>query len=161
MRHRNFGKKLGRTTNQRRALFRQLVCQILTHGQIETTYAKAKAVIPSVERVASKLATLPDLLGRRLLNTYFQDRNQVKKVYNKFKATYPDVTFNFTRLEKIGQRRGDNATMVKLRLFRGFNSTENKEEDVAKTTPKTESAKPKITKTKTVKTEKNKVKSKT
>jgi large subunit ribosomal protein L17 len=114
MKHRIFGKQLGRNHNQRQALLRGLVKSMFTYGQIETTAAKAKSVIPLVERISSVIVSKPDLIARRELFKYLQDRFWVNNVFSVFKTTFANQKSNFTKTTKIKRRQGDDALIVNL-----------------------------------------------
>jgi len=114
MRHRIFGKQLGRNHNQRQALLRGLVKNMFTHGKIETTEAKAKSVIPLVEKLSSVIVSKPDIIARRELFKYLQDRFWVNNVFTVFKTTFTDQKSNFTKTTKIKRRQGDDALVVSL-----------------------------------------------
>ena len=100
MRHRVSGRKLGRNRNQRQALFRTLLRSLFTHGSIETTQAKAKAILPQAEKMAA-MAVKGDLISRRKLFAVFQDRNFVNQVVAIFSQTFPNQKQNFTKLQNI------------------------------------------------------------
>lgn len=120
MNHRKFGKKLGRTHNQRQALFRSQIRSVFTYGLIKTTDAKVKAVRPAVEKLAHAMIVKPDLISRRLLSRFIQDRDVVKKIVDGFKATFVGQTSNFTLTKNIKFRQGDNSLVVKLYLTKPF-----------------------------------------
>ncbi|MEL7666175.1 MAG: 50S ribosomal protein L17 [Candidatus Shapirobacteria bacterium] len=117
MRHRVSGRKLGRNRNQRQALFRTLLRSLFTHGSIETTQAKAKAILPQAEKMAA-MAVKGDLISRRKLFAVFQDRNFVNQVVAIFSQTFPNQKQNFTKLQNIKIRQGDNALIVKLSFIK-------------------------------------------
>lgn len=116
MRHRIAGKKLGRNSLQRKALFRSLAKSVLTHGKIITTKAKAKAVVPLVEGLINKIVKSSALLAQRNLHRYFADRSVVSAIYSQVKPAFEGVSSNFTKIVPIGFRRGDNSLMVELSL---------------------------------------------
>jgi large subunit ribosomal protein L17 len=147
MRHRIFGKQLGRNHNQRQALLRSLVKNIFTYGAIETTDAKAKSVIPAVEKISSIIVSKPDLIARRELFKYLQDRFWVNNVFTVFKTTFAGQTSNFTKTIKIKRRQGDDALIVNLSFVKPIKFNTKKE--VAKKvveTKKTIVKKAKVTK---------------
>lgn len=133
MKHRVSGRKLGRNTNQRRALFRTLLRSLFTHGFINTTQAKAKSIIPQAEKLAA-LATKGDLLARRELFSIFQDKNFVNRTVSIFNNQFSGQTQNFTRLQKIKFRQGDDALIVKLSFNQVFD-LKKLAEDGPKNTP--------------------------
>ena len=120
MNHRIFGKQLGRNHHQRQALIKSLSRSMFTYGSIETTQAKAKAVISTVEKLANSITTKNVVLAQRELSKYFQDRNFVKNVYDTFKTTFGDQTSNFTKFWKVKFRQGDDALIVKLAFVKPY-----------------------------------------
>lgn len=120
MNHRIFGKQLGRNHHQRQALIKSLSRSMFTYGSIETTQAKAKAVISTVEKLANSITTKNAVLAQRELSKYFQDRNFVKNVYDTFKTTFGDQTSNFTKFWKVKFRQGDDALIVKLAFVKPY-----------------------------------------
>lgn len=122
MRHRVFGKQLGRTHNQRQALLRGLVKDVFTYGSVKTTYAKTKAVAPLIEKLASMIISKPDLIARRELYKIFQDKNRVNQIYVSFKNLFSSQTSNFTKIVKIKRRVGDDALIARLSFVKPYNS---------------------------------------
>lgn len=116
MRHRLFGKKLGRTSRQRQSLFRSLCLGLLTHGKVITTKAKARAVVPMAEDLINKIVKQPPLIAQRHLHRHFANRHQVAPIYSQVKTVFEGVTSNYTRVVHIGLRQGDNSVMVELSL---------------------------------------------
>jgi len=134
MRHRVAGKKLNRSSGHRRALFRNLVSALIYHEQIETTEAKARAV----RRHAEKLITLAKrglaaekedpargVHARRLaaarLNRWVREPDGtrvdlVQKLFNEIAPRYMDRPGGYTRIIKLGPRKGDAAPMAILEL---------------------------------------------
>lgn len=115
MRHKVAGRKLGRSTGQRKALFRTLVTQFLDHGKIQTTEAKAKAIRGQAERMIT-LAKRGDLHARRLAAAHLNDPKVVQKLFDTIGPKYQDRPGGYTRILKLGQRQGDGAPMVLLEL---------------------------------------------
>ncbi len=115
MRHKVAGRKLGRSTGQRTALFRTMVTQFLDHGKIRTTEAKAKAIRGQAERMIT-LAKRGDLHARRLAAAQLSDPKVVQKLFDDIAPKYQDRAGGYTRLLKLGQRQGDGAPMVLLEL---------------------------------------------
>lgn len=122
MRHRVAGKKLGRSTGQRTALRRTLVTQLLEHERIQTTEAKAHAVRAQAE----KLITLAkrgvagggarEVHARRLASARLNNPDLVKKLFNELAPRYEERPGGYTRILKMGPRKGDAAPMVLLEL---------------------------------------------
>lgn len=143
MNHRIFGKKLGRNHHERQALLKSLAKSMFTYGAIETTQAKAKAVVSTVEKLAHTITTKDIVTAQKEMSTYFQDRNFVKNVYTSFKEVFAGQTSNFTKFWKVKVRRGDDALIVKLSFVKPYTlkKAEVKPEvDTKKTTSKTKPA---------------------
>ena len=115
MRHRVAGRKLNRPTDQRIALFRSLVTELLRHEQIRTTEAKAKEVRGLAEKMITlgKTGSLP---ARRRVLSYVYDKDVAKKVFDELGPRYQTRGGGYTRIIKIGPRLGDNAPIVVLEL---------------------------------------------
>ena len=113
MNKRVYGRKLGRTTNERRALFRSLAVAFFTHGRIDTTEAKAKAVRPWIEKLVTRSKT-SNLTSRRLLLSELPNQKVVESLLTNVGPTFTTRPGGYTRLTKIGSRFGDNAPMVRL-----------------------------------------------
>ncbi len=113
MRHRYSGKKLSRTTNQRRSLIKNQVRSLFTSGFIKTTYAKAVASKPMAEKYA-RIALKADLTSRRQLFSLLQDRHWVMAFEKAMVDTYKDHQQSFFKIIKLLNRPGDDALIVKL-----------------------------------------------
>ncbi len=137
MLHRISGKKLGRTRNQRQALFKGLSRAIFTYGSIETTEAKAKASISMIEKLANT-AVRGDLNAKRELFAAFQDRRFVNSVVAQMQQVFGDQKSNFTVIKRVKRRQGDDALIVKLSFVKPYALDLTKKEAVKKE----ESAKP-------------------
>lgn len=120
MRHRLAGKQLGRTLNQRKALFNGQIKQMLEHGAIETTDAKAKALIPSLEKLGHRILKTSEIVAQRELQKLYNDRKTVSAVYKQFMATFQGVTTNLTKVQKVKFRQGDNALVVKISFVKPY-----------------------------------------
>jgi large subunit ribosomal protein L17 len=118
MKHRIFGKQLGRTRNERQALFRTQIHSLFNHGSIETTDAKVKALIPIAEKICSKIASKPSLEASRFLEKYLPNRNLARRIVANAKVQFADRTSNFLHTTNIKYRQGDNARIVKLSFFK-------------------------------------------
>ncbi len=115
MAHRIDGRKLGRPTDHRLALFRNLVTDLLKYEKIITTEAKAK----EVKGMADKIITLGkrgDLHARRQAMRFVYDKKVVEKVFDELAPRYADRPGGYSRLIKIGPRLGDGAAMAQLQL---------------------------------------------
>ena len=113
MRHRNQGRKLGRTSSHRSAMFANMAAALIKHEQIKTTLPKAKELRPVVE----KLVTLSrrgasDLHARRQALAQIKDETQVKKLFDVIGPRYASRPGGYTRVLKAGFRHGDNAEMA-------------------------------------------------
>jgi large subunit ribosomal protein L17 len=161
MKHRIFGKKLGRNRNQRQGLFRSQTKALFTHSYINTTQAKAKALIPMVEKICT-LAKKNDLSAKREIYKIFQDRKQVDMVCKQINLVFPDSNSNFTKMTRVKVRQGDDALIVKLHFVKDISFKEEpveKEKSKAKTKVKPK-AKPKAVKKPAVEKKTTKVTSK-
>ncbi len=116
MAHRIDGRKLGRPTDHRLALFRNLVTDLLKHERIITTEAKAKEVRGLAERVIT-LGKRGDLSSRRRALGYVYDKAIVRKVFDELGPRYADRPGGYSRIVKLGARRGDGARMAQLELI--------------------------------------------
>ena len=116
MRHRNTGRQFGRNSSHRKALFRNLVTSLLEHGRIETTEAKAKEISGRVEKMIT-LAKRGDLSARRTVVAQFPNEPLVvAKLFDEIALKYADRSSGFTRIVRLGQRRGDAAEIVQIEL---------------------------------------------
>lgn len=115
MRHRVAGRKFGLPTDQRMALLKGLLRALVKHGEIETTETRAK----EVRRIAEKVVTTAkanDLHARRLVRRWIDDEDLVKVLFDTVAPKFAEKPGGYTRITKIGHRRGDAAPMVKLEL---------------------------------------------
>ena len=115
MRHRIKGMKLGRTAAHRRATLRNMVTSLFRHGRIETTTAKAKELRPYAERLIT-LAKRGDLHARRLAATKVQDREVLGTLFNDIGPRFSERPGGYTRVLKLGNRKGDAAEMSLIEL---------------------------------------------
>ena len=115
MRHRIKGRKLGRTAAHRRATLRNMVTSLFRHGRIETTTAKAKELRPYAERLIT-LAKRGDLHARRLAATKVQDREVLGTLFNDIGPRFSERPGGYTRVLKLGNRKGDAAEMSLIEL---------------------------------------------
>jgi large subunit ribosomal protein L17 len=114
--HRIDGRKLGRTTGPRLALYRNLIVSVLRYEQVRTTEARAKEVRGQVERMIT-LAKDGSLAARRRIIAELPDEPLViDKLINEIAPKYGDRTSGYTRLIRIGNRVGDAAPIVQLEL---------------------------------------------
>ncbi len=115
MRHKIKGRRLGRSVNHRKALFRNLATELFRHERIKTTEAKAKSIRPFAEKLV-KLACRGDLHAHRLAARDIQDRWVLYKLFNEIGPRMVDRPGGYTRMYKLGPRQGDGANMVMLEL---------------------------------------------
>ena len=117
MRHRVAGRKLGRPTEHRWALYRNQVSALLDNESITTTEAKAK----EVRRLAEMMITLGKdggLAARRRAAAFISDKRVLKKLFDEVSEEYRNRTGGYVRLVKVGPRVGDNAPMVHVELIK-------------------------------------------
>lgn len=108
-------RKLGRPSAHRKAMLRNLVTDLLREGRISTTDCRAK----EARREAEKLITLAkrgDLHARRQALSYIYDESVVTKLFEEIAPKYADRNGGYTRILKLGPRRGDNAEVVFVEL---------------------------------------------
>ncbi len=115
MRHNMMGYRLGRSTKHRKALYRNLATELFRHNKIKTTEAKAKAVQPIVESLIT-LARRGDLQSRRLAARDVKDPAVLQKLFDEIGPLMEDRPGGYTRIYKLGQRRGDAAPMAQIEL---------------------------------------------
>ena len=108
-------RKLGRTSDQRRAMLRQLTTDLLEHGKLETTFCRAKEVQPVVEKMIT-LAKKGGLANYRRALSYITKEDVAHKLFNEIGAKYADRNGGYTRVIRIGVRRGDAAEMAIIEL---------------------------------------------
>lgn len=116
MRHRNYGRKLGRNTEHRRALLRNLVTSLILDERIVTTAPKAKEARALAERIIS-LGKRGDLHARRLAASYCLSAAAVKKLFEDVAKRFDSRNGGYTRIVRTGWRRGDGADMAVLELM--------------------------------------------
>ncbi len=115
MRHRKRSRRLVTKWEHRISLMRNQVTDLLRHGRITTTLAKAK----ELRRVADRMITLAkrgDLASRRRALAFIRDKAVVRKLFTELREKYMDRPGGYTRIVKIGPRRGDAATMAIVEL---------------------------------------------
>ena len=115
MRHGMSGKKLGRDSAHRRALYANLACSLIEHGRIRTTEAKAKAVKPYAEKIIT-LGRRGDLHARRQALSELHSQEIVHQLFSDVGPRMADRPGGYTRIVKLGTRLGDAAEMVYLEL---------------------------------------------
>jgi large subunit ribosomal protein L17 len=108
-------RKLGRTTDQRRAMLRQLVTDLLEHEKITTTVTRAKEVRPLAEKMIT-LGKKNTLASRRMALGYITKEDTVTKVFAVIAPKYAERNGGYTRIVRIGPRRGDAAELAVIEL---------------------------------------------
>jgi large subunit ribosomal protein L17 len=115
VRHARAGKKLGRDSAHRKALYSNLAGALIEHGRIKTTVTKAKAVKPHVEHMIT-LGRRGDLHARRQATAFLRSRDVVHKLFADVAPLFKDRPGGYTRIIKIGTRPGDSAEMAYIEL---------------------------------------------
>jgi large subunit ribosomal protein L17 len=115
MRHQRAGKKLGRDSAHRKALYANLAGALIEHGRIKTTEAKAKAVKPMAEKMIT-LGRRGDIHARRQAIAFLRSQDVVHKLFSEVAPRFADRPGGYSRIVKIGTRQGDAAEMVYLEL---------------------------------------------
>ncbi len=117
MRHKVAGRQLGRPTGHRRAMYRNLVTDLLGYEKITTTEAKAKEVRSLAERIIT-LGKNGGLHSRRQALSFILDKKVAEKVFTELAPRYAERPGGYTRITKLGRRLGDGAPMVQLELVK-------------------------------------------
>lgn len=115
MRHHMAGNKLHRDSAHRVATLRNLATALLTHERIETTHAKARALRPFAERLIT-MAKRGDLHARRLAARHIHEHEVLKKLFDELGKRFEKRAGGYTRILKIGTRKGDNAMQALIEL---------------------------------------------
>ena len=108
-------RKLGRTSDQRRAMLRAMVTYLLENGQIKTTITRAKEVAPVAEKMIT-LAKKNDLASYRQALGFITKEDVAKKLFQELGPKYAERNGGYTRVVRIGPRRGDAAEMAIIEL---------------------------------------------
>ncbi len=111
MRHAVHGRKLGRTSAHRRALFRNQLASLVKHERIKTTLQKAKELRPIAEKMVTQ-GKKGTLHARRLTRRMISDRHLVQKLFDNIAPRMADRPGGYTRILKLGTRPGDGAEMA-------------------------------------------------
>ncbi|MBE6926259.1 MAG: 50S ribosomal protein L17 [Oscillospiraceae bacterium] len=109
-------RKLGKTTAQRKALLRQQVTDLLENGKMETTFYRAKEVQPVVEKMIT-LGKKGNLAAYRKAMSFITKEDVVQKLFKEIAPKYADRNGGYTRVTRIGARRGDAAEMAIIELI--------------------------------------------
>lgn len=143
MRHKRVGRKLGVVTKHRRAMLRNMITDLLRHEKIKTTDTRAK----ELRRVAEKTITIAKegtLHARRKAASIVRDKEVLKKLFDEIAKKYRDRPGGYTRIIKLGIRRGDNAPISLVELVEETSEPKRKKKSKAapkKQQPKTEPSK--------------------
>jgi large subunit ribosomal protein L17 len=142
MRHHVFGKQLGRSMGQRTALRRTLITQLFEHERITTTKAKAQAIRAEAEHMitqAKRSVASNDpariVFVRRLLNGRLNSTEVTQKIFDVFAPRYAERPGGYTRVLKLGMRKGDAAEMVILELVDSDRATKTSGDQAQAATP--------------------------
>ena len=109
-------RKLGKTSTQRKAMLRQLVTDLLENGKMETTFYRAKEVQPVVEKMIT-LGKKGNLAAYRKAMSFITKEDVVQKLFKEIAPKYADRNGGYTRVTRIGARRGDAAEMAIIELI--------------------------------------------
>lgn len=116
MRHHKTGRKLGRDSSHRRAMFRNMVTSLFRHEQLVTTDAKAKEIRPLAEKMIT-LAKRGDLHARRQALSFIQDKAVTHRLFEDIKERYLKRQGGYVRILKKGNRKGDGAPLSVIQLL--------------------------------------------
>jgi large subunit ribosomal protein L17 len=108
-------RKLGKTTDQRMAMLRQQVTDLLEHGRMETTITRAKEVKPLAEKMIT-LGKKNTLASRRAALAFITKEDVVTKIFSELAPKYAERNGGYTRITRIGARRGDAAELAVIEL---------------------------------------------
>ena len=128
MRHRKKVFKIGRSTSHRKAMIANMLTSLFTHGRIKTTVVRAK----ELSRQAQKMITLAkagDLHQRRQAISVVRDLDAVRELFDNIAPTFKDRNGGYTRVLRLGKRKGDNAEIALVELV-GFEPNFETEEEV-------------------------------
>ena len=140
MKHRIFGRKLGRDIRSRKALLYSLASSVLSEGKITTTLAKAKFVQPFVDKLITK-AKNSALHRQRIISSFLTPR-AFNRLISEIAPGFSERTSGYTRITKLAMRRGDNAPMARFQLLeldqKKIIESPGKKKKVSTTTPAVE-----------------------
>ena len=109
-------RKLGRTSDHRKAMLRAMVTFLLENGKIETTVTRAKEVSSLTEKFIT-IAKVENLTNKRAAMAFITKEDVVNKLFTEIAPKYADRNGGYTRITKIGPRRGDAAEMAVIELI--------------------------------------------
>lgn len=137
MRKAVYGRQLGRTSNQRKALFRSLVCDLIEKGKIKTTLAKAKAIKAEAEKLITK-AKKGSLTDRRNIFRFLNKRSLVNCLVDGIVPHLKERHSGYLKILRLERRKGDNAVMAQLSFVNELPVMEKPEKKVIKKVSKNE-----------------------
>jgi large subunit ribosomal protein L17 len=141
MRHQAKGRQLSRTAEHRRALLRNMATSLFLHGKVVTTEAKAKELRPYAEKLITLAKRDDDRLhARRQVARDIQDPTVLKKLFDTLGARYATRPGGYTRILRLGTRRGDGAEMAVVELLGSEYQPGKKDEKGKKTATETKPA---------------------
>ena len=115
MRHKVAGRRLGRSSDHRLSMYRNMTTDLLRYEKITTTEAKSKEIRVIAEKIIT-LGKKGDLHSRRLALITVADKKVIDKVFNELATRYINRSGGYTRTIKLGQRIGDGATLARIEL---------------------------------------------
>ena len=117
MRHRRTGRKFGRDSAHRKAMFSNMAGALFEHGRIQTTEAKAKELRPIAEKLITLARKDPvDVAAQRQAVAYLRNKDSVHKLFHEVAPRFTDRPGGYTRIIKLGPRPGDAAPMAYIEL---------------------------------------------
>jgi large subunit ribosomal protein L17 len=133
MRHMRSGRKLGRVSEHRKALFRNQLKSLIIHERIITTLPKAKELRPIIEKMVTLGRQMESVHARRLAARVLTDRDLVHRLFTEIGPRFVSRPGGYTRIVKLGTRRGDGAELAVLE-FVDYKLPESKDKAAAKPT---------------------------
>ncbi len=115
MRHRKKGRALSRTSSHRKAMLRNMATSLIVHERIRTTEAKAKELRPVVEKLIT-LGRTDDVHSRRRARRMIEDRAALQKLFDDIGPRFRERPGGYTRILKLGTRKGDGAEVAIIEL---------------------------------------------
>jgi large subunit ribosomal protein L17 len=117
VRHRRTGRKFGRDSAHRKAMFSNMAGALFEHGRIQTTEAKAKELRPIAEKLITLARKDPvDVAAQRQAVAYLRNKDSVHKLFHEVAPRFTDRPGGYTRIIKLGPRPGDAAPMAYIEL---------------------------------------------
>lgn len=113
MRHQVFGRKLNKDIKERRALYKNLLLALITHGKIRTTYARAKAIVGLADKLVTH-AKVGSVSAIRQISSILNQKESINQLVRKIAPQFKDKMGGYTRIIKVGKRQGDSAEEVFL-----------------------------------------------